>query len=101
MVGDAGEIGHINPDSGHGAWPEGLLSLGKFLGKLNPRLFSFKGLSNMRLSTQETMTPVSGSADWKASASLRDAPTNTIAPMMMVGSTRPPSHARSNSRESR
>ena len=34
VVGDAGEIGHINPDSAHGAWPEGLLSLGKFLGKL-------------------------------------------------------------------
>jgi len=32
--GDAGDCGHFNPDSGHGAWPEGLLSLGKFLNRI-------------------------------------------------------------------
>ncbi|MDB5596044.1 MAG: alpha/beta hydrolase [Hyphomicrobiales bacterium] len=31
---DAGEAGHINPDSGHGPWPEGLMSLAAFLAKL-------------------------------------------------------------------
>ena len=28
---DAGEAGHINTDSGHGPWPEGLMSLAGFL----------------------------------------------------------------------
>lgn len=28
---DAGEVGHINADSGHGPWPEGSLVFGKFL----------------------------------------------------------------------
>lgn len=32
---DAGEAGHINSDSGHGPWPEGLMRLGAFLGKLS------------------------------------------------------------------
>ncbi len=31
---DAGEAGHINADSGHGPWPEGLMSLAHFLSKL-------------------------------------------------------------------
>lgn len=31
---DAGEIGHINAESGHGPWPEGLMRLGHFLGQL-------------------------------------------------------------------
>lgn len=31
---DAGEIGHINSESGHGPWPEGLMRLGHFLGQL-------------------------------------------------------------------
>lgn len=31
---DAGEAGHINPDSGHGPWPEGLMSFAGFLSKL-------------------------------------------------------------------
>lgn len=31
---DAGEAGHINPASGHGPWPEGLMSFAGFLGKL-------------------------------------------------------------------
>jgi uncharacterized protein len=33
---DGGEIGHINAESGHGPWPEGLLVFAKFLQKLNP-----------------------------------------------------------------
>ncbi|MER0239210.1 alpha/beta hydrolase [Fulvimarina sp. MAC8] len=32
---DAGEAGHINGDSGHGPWPEGLLTFGKFMSKLS------------------------------------------------------------------
>ncbi|MEM6665623.1 MAG: alpha/beta hydrolase [Pseudomonadota bacterium] len=28
---DAGEVGHINAESGHGPWPEGLLMLARFL----------------------------------------------------------------------
>lgn len=28
---DAGESGHLNTESGHGPWPEGLLTFGKFL----------------------------------------------------------------------
>ena len=32
---NAGDIGHINVDSGHGPWPEGLLRFGKFLQKLS------------------------------------------------------------------
>ena len=31
---DAGEAGHINPASGHGPWPEGLMRLASFLTKL-------------------------------------------------------------------
>ncbi|MBB3809870.1 RBBP9/YdeN family alpha/beta hydrolase [Pseudochelatococcus contaminans] len=31
---DAGETGHINAASGHGPWPEGLMRLGHFLGRL-------------------------------------------------------------------
>lgn len=31
---DAGESGHINALSGHGPWPEGLMRLGHFLGRL-------------------------------------------------------------------
>ncbi|MEX6509098.1 RBBP9/YdeN family alpha/beta hydrolase [Jiella sp. M17.18] len=31
---DAGEAGHINGDSGHGPWPEGLLTFGKFMSRL-------------------------------------------------------------------
>lgn len=31
---DAGAAGHINADSGHGPWPEGLLTFGKFLSRL-------------------------------------------------------------------
>jgi predicted alpha/beta hydrolase family esterase len=33
---DAGETGHINADSGHGAWPEGLLRFATFLSRLEP-----------------------------------------------------------------
>ena len=31
---DAGDIGHINVDSGHGPWPEGLLRFAKFMKEL-------------------------------------------------------------------
>lgn len=31
---DAGDSGHINPDSGHGPWPEGLMRLAHFLGRI-------------------------------------------------------------------
>ena len=31
---DAGEAGHLNIDSGHGPWPEGLMSLAGFLKQL-------------------------------------------------------------------
>ena len=31
---DAGEAGHINSESGHGPWPEGLMSLAAFLARL-------------------------------------------------------------------
>lgn len=31
---DAGESGHLNAESGHGPWPEGLLTFGKFLSRL-------------------------------------------------------------------
>lgn len=31
---DAGNSGHINPDSGHGPWPEGLLRFAHFLGQV-------------------------------------------------------------------
>ena len=31
---DAGEAGHINVDSGHGPWPEGMMSFAGFLSKL-------------------------------------------------------------------
>jgi predicted alpha/beta hydrolase family esterase len=31
---DAGEAGHINADSGHGPWPEGLMRLATFMARL-------------------------------------------------------------------
>ena len=31
---DAGNSGHINPDSGHGPWPEGLMRFAHYLGQL-------------------------------------------------------------------
>jgi len=31
---DAGDVGHLNAESGHGPWPEGLLTFGRFLSKL-------------------------------------------------------------------
>lgn len=31
---DAGESGHINHESGHGPWPEGLMVFGKFIARL-------------------------------------------------------------------
>lgn len=31
---NAGDAGHINTDSGHGPWPEGLMAFAGFLGKL-------------------------------------------------------------------
>lgn len=31
---DAGESGHLNAESGHGPWPEGLLTFGKFMAHL-------------------------------------------------------------------
>jgi predicted alpha/beta hydrolase family esterase len=31
---DAGESGHLNHESGHGPWPEGLLTFGKFISGL-------------------------------------------------------------------
>ena len=34
MFVDAGESGHLNHESGHGPWPEGLLTFGKFISKL-------------------------------------------------------------------
>jgi len=33
---DAGEVGHLNAESGHGPWPEGSLTFAKFLTGLNP-----------------------------------------------------------------
>lgn len=33
---DAGDAGHINVTSGHGPWPEGLLSFAGFLARLQP-----------------------------------------------------------------
>lgn len=33
---DAGEIGHINAESGHGPWPEGSLTFARFLTGLKP-----------------------------------------------------------------
>ncbi len=33
-VANAGEVGHIDPHSGHGPWPEGLMSFGGFLARL-------------------------------------------------------------------
>lgn len=33
---DAGEVGHINTESGHGPWPEGALRFGSFLRQLTP-----------------------------------------------------------------
>ena len=32
---DAGEAGHINHESGHGPWPEGLMAFGGFLNRLS------------------------------------------------------------------
>ena len=34
---DAGNAGHINVDSGHGPWPEGLMTFGGFLSRLVTR----------------------------------------------------------------
>ena len=34
MLVDAGESGHINVESGHGPWPDGLLRFATFLGRL-------------------------------------------------------------------
>jgi len=31
---DAGDQGHINDESGHGPWPEGLMALSKFLTRI-------------------------------------------------------------------
>jgi uncharacterized protein len=33
---DAGNSGHLNKESGHGPWPEGLLTFGKFVSRLSP-----------------------------------------------------------------
>ncbi|RVA16434.1 alpha/beta hydrolase, partial [Mesorhizobium sp. M7A.F.Ca.CA.004.11.2.1] len=33
---DAGETGHLNPDSGFGPWPEGSMTFAKFLTDLKP-----------------------------------------------------------------
>lgn len=33
---DAGASGHLNPESGHGPWPEGLMRFAGFLAKLKP-----------------------------------------------------------------
>jgi len=33
---DAGQAGHINAESGHGPWPEGGMTFGKFLSRLTP-----------------------------------------------------------------
>jgi predicted alpha/beta hydrolase family esterase len=33
---EAGALGHINADSGHGPWPEGVLRFGSFLQQLEP-----------------------------------------------------------------
>ncbi len=33
---DLRESGNVDPDSGHGPWPEGLMTFGKFLGQLSP-----------------------------------------------------------------
>ncbi|SDF85340.1 MULTISPECIES: RBBP9/YdeN family alpha/beta hydrolase [Thalassobaculum] len=33
---DLRESGNVDPDSGHGPWPEGLMTFGKFLGQLPP-----------------------------------------------------------------
>ena len=33
---DAGEVGHINTESGHGPWPEGLLRFAGFINRLKP-----------------------------------------------------------------
>ena len=34
MLIDAGESGHLNPESGHGPWPEGTMVFAQFLSKL-------------------------------------------------------------------
>ncbi|SOE08530.1 hypothetical protein SAMN05877838_0253 [Hoeflea halophila] len=36
MLIDAGEAGHIDPDSGHGPWPEGIMVFANFLSRLKP-----------------------------------------------------------------
>jgi len=33
-VANAGDVGRIDPSSGHGPWPEGLMSFGRFLARL-------------------------------------------------------------------
>ncbi|MEO0619886.1 MAG: alpha/beta hydrolase, partial [Pseudomonadota bacterium] len=36
LVIDAGDAGHINAASGHGPWPEGSMTFGKFISRLAP-----------------------------------------------------------------
>lgn len=38
LIMDAGESGHINGESGHGPWPEGLMVFSKFMNHLKPPL---------------------------------------------------------------
>ena len=33
-IGDAGEAGHLNEESGHGPWPEGTMVFAKFISEL-------------------------------------------------------------------
>ncbi|MEL6746203.1 MAG: alpha/beta fold hydrolase [Pseudomonadota bacterium] len=37
MLVDAGDSGHLNPESGHGPWPEGTFLFAKFIARLTPR----------------------------------------------------------------
>ena len=36
MLIDGGEAGHINAESGHGPWPEGIMVFASFLARLKP-----------------------------------------------------------------
>jgi predicted alpha/beta hydrolase family esterase len=40
---DAGDAGHLNPDSGHGPWPEGLLLFARLLGQIGKQGKTFVG----------------------------------------------------------
>lgn len=40
---DAGEAGHLNPESGHGPWPEGLLLFARLLGQIGKQGKRFDG----------------------------------------------------------